>query len=339
MHKVKRPKVSVCLVTYNQCKYIRQCLQSIIDQKTDFYFDVIVGEDCSEDGTREIVQEFATLYPEVIKPIFQEKNTGGRKNYLDVYKRATGEYIAHMDGDDFMLPGKLQTMVNCLKEKPGVAAAVHKLEVVNKEGCFAGWIWPQRAPHIIGLEYMLKNHPVFGHSSLMYRRGVIEWTGFGSFDFIDFYIYLLIGQKGDIVFIDEILGCYRENVGISTNFDKFLPHIEFVFCEAEKFGVPKEIVKQARAYHFYKTSIIKLFLELSPDDFRKYIELSFHQSVIGLPQCLLFLLRRRPQLLYGLHKHYKYLKNRGLVWHSGVQKILNIPVSAPCQRPPRSIEK
>ena len=62
MHQEKTPKVSVCVITFNHEKYIRQCLQSIVDQETNFDFEVIVGDDCSKDGTREVVQEFAGKY-------------------------------------------------------------------------------------------------------------------------------------------------------------------------------------------------------------------------------------------------------------------------------------
>ena len=99
----RRPKVSVCVVTYNQKKYIRQCLQSIVDQEADFDFEVIVGDDCSEDGTREIVQEFVERYPGLVKAVLHEKNVGIVVNYRSVHDLARGEYIAHCDGDDLWL--------------------------------------------------------------------------------------------------------------------------------------------------------------------------------------------------------------------------------------------
>ena len=95
------PEVSVCVVTYNQEKYITECLQSVVDQETDFDFEVLVGDDCSTDGTRRIVQEFAEKYPDIIKPILHSKNTGAFHNYVSVHNAAMGKYIAHLDGDDY----------------------------------------------------------------------------------------------------------------------------------------------------------------------------------------------------------------------------------------------
>jgi len=131
----KPPKVSVCVITYNQEKYIRQCLQSIVDQETDFYFEVIVGDDCSTDGTRAIVQEFVERYPGVVKPIFQEKNIGGGvHNYLTVHKATRGEYIAHVDGDDYCLPGKLQAQADLLDDDPDCNLVWHRMLVETRSG-------------------------------------------------------------------------------------------------------------------------------------------------------------------------------------------------------------
>lgn len=73
------PKVSVCVVTYNQEKYIHECLQSLVDQETDFEFEVIVGDDGSTDGTRAVVVDFARKYPKIVKPLLHEKNNGPTK--------------------------------------------------------------------------------------------------------------------------------------------------------------------------------------------------------------------------------------------------------------------
>ena len=132
----KKPKVSVCIITYNQEKYIRQCLQSIIDQETNFDFEVIVGDDCSTDGTRTIVQEFVERYPSIIKTIVQEKNTGGSKNNLDVHAAAIGKYVAHVDGDDYTLPGKLQLQANVLDADLMCTAVWHRVDYFNDMGDF-----------------------------------------------------------------------------------------------------------------------------------------------------------------------------------------------------------
>ncbi|MFZ1246737.1 MAG: glycosyltransferase, partial [Azonexus sp.] len=120
------PKASVCVITYNQEAYIRECLQSIVDQMTDFDFEVIVGDDCSCDGTREAVIEFAERYPGKIVPLLYPHKVGGTQNFISVHNRAAGKYVAHIDGDDIALPGKLQAQVNYLEAHPDCSVVWHR---------------------------------------------------------------------------------------------------------------------------------------------------------------------------------------------------------------------
>ena len=81
-------QVSVCVVTYNQENYIAECLESLVSQQTEFKFEIIVGEDCSTDRTREIVQKYIEKYPDLIVPLFYKKNVGAVENIKQVYKLA-----------------------------------------------------------------------------------------------------------------------------------------------------------------------------------------------------------------------------------------------------------
>lgn len=118
----KNPKVSVCVITYNHEKYISQCLQSIIEQETDFDFEIIVGDDCSIDKTKEIIVEIQEKHPEIVKPLFHVRNVGGIQNLVSVCNQAKGDYIAHCDGDDYWLKDKLQIQIDYLENNSDVAA-------------------------------------------------------------------------------------------------------------------------------------------------------------------------------------------------------------------------
>jgi glycosyltransferase involved in cell wall biosynthesis len=132
---LKLPKVSVCVITYNHEKHIHQCLQSILDQEVDFDFEVIVGDDFSIDSTSAIVEYFTNRYPLIIRSYKQPYNTGGTKNLIDICAMANGEYIAHCDGDDFWLPGKLNDQILFLEKNPNVSGvftnALVDREMVN----------------------------------------------------------------------------------------------------------------------------------------------------------------------------------------------------------------
>ncbi|WP_315817037.1 glycosyltransferase family 2 protein [Paraflavitalea speifideaquila] len=112
--------ISVCIITYNHEKFIRQCLEGVVMQKTNFTFDVIVGEDCSTDKTRQVVAEFEAQYPGIIKPVYHARNVGGARNgYEFCYPKLTGKYIAICEGDDYWTDEyKLQKQVDFFRTEP-----------------------------------------------------------------------------------------------------------------------------------------------------------------------------------------------------------------------------
>jgi glycosyltransferase involved in cell wall biosynthesis len=128
------PTVSVLIITYNHENYIRQCLDGVIMQKTTFPIEVIVGEDCSTDNTRSIVQEFEQRYPGIIKPVYHQENVGGRRNaYEFCYPLLKGKYIAVCEGDDYWTdPCKLQKQVDFLEQHPETAICFHRANWVNQ---------------------------------------------------------------------------------------------------------------------------------------------------------------------------------------------------------------
>lgn len=205
-------KVSVCVITYNQEKYIRQCLQSIVDQETSFDFEVIVGDDCSTDGTRGIVREFAERYPEIVKPIYQEKNIGrGNNNYLTVHNAARGEYVAHIDGDDYALPGKLQAQATILDSKLECTAVWHRVDYFDDLGGFCSGKTSDLSLFDSGkvnFDQAIRLGFISVHSSLMYRRSAREPMPLDR-KLLDIYFTWDLLSKGSGYVLNEVLGRYR----------------------------------------------------------------------------------------------------------------------------------
>lgn len=104
-----QPLVSVCVTAYNHEPYIQECLDSILNQETDFAYEIILGEDESSDSTREICKAYAEKYPDKIRlflrsrkdVVFINGNATGRNNFIEGLKAARGKYIAICDGDDY----------------------------------------------------------------------------------------------------------------------------------------------------------------------------------------------------------------------------------------------
>ena len=106
------PLVSVIVLTYDQEKTISQTLDSILNQNIDFSIEIIVGEDCSTDGTKAICLDYKNKYPDVIQLLLQEQNQGLLKNYKSVIEKCRGKYIAGCAGDDYWHnPDKLKLQV------------------------------------------------------------------------------------------------------------------------------------------------------------------------------------------------------------------------------------
>ena len=131
-------KLSVFVVTYNQEQYIRQCLDSIVMQKVNFDYEVIISDDCSTDGTGAICDEFAAKYPQV--QVFRhEKNIGLLKNWEFVMNKCKGEYIALIEGDDYWIDeNKLQRQVDWLGAHPDYTLTFTRAEIQYENGAEIG---------------------------------------------------------------------------------------------------------------------------------------------------------------------------------------------------------
>jgi hypothetical protein len=110
------PFASVKMQAYNHEPYIAQAIEGVINQKTAFPFELVIGEDCSTDKTRQIVFGYQEKYPKVIKVITSNNNVGAFKNCLRSEKACRGKYIAYCEGDDYWHhPLKLQMQVDFLE--------------------------------------------------------------------------------------------------------------------------------------------------------------------------------------------------------------------------------
>jgi glycosyltransferase involved in cell wall biosynthesis len=214
-----RPKVSVCVVTYNQEAYVRQCLQSIVDQEAPFDFEIVVGDDCSTDGTRAIVSEFAERYPEIVRPLFHEKNVGPYKNYLAVHALAQGQYVAHIDGDDYALPGKLTAQVAVLDASPDCNVVWHPVDTLYGDGVprSSGATRPGEVPLRFKRSDQINFILIGAHSSKMYRAGVCELQ-IPEEGFTDFFLNVSHIDGGHAALLrDRAFGVHRVGIGISSS--------------------------------------------------------------------------------------------------------------------------
>jgi glycosyltransferase involved in cell wall biosynthesis len=191
-----------------------------LDQKTNFDFDVIVGDDASTDGTTDIVREFSIRYPGRVKAVIHSINVGPAQNYFSVHNLATGDYIAHVDGDDYCLPMKLQIQADLLDSDAKCNMVFHRMMVENPNGEITSLV-ESDADSLDGIYFdrgtIIQFMSIASHSSKMYRRAVRDFE-IVSFDMPDYYVNVeQIGSGSARIISDGYYGVYRSGIGISSN--------------------------------------------------------------------------------------------------------------------------
>jgi glycosyltransferase involved in cell wall biosynthesis len=205
-------KVSVCMITYNQERYIAQAINSVLEQQTTFSIEIIVGEDCSTDGTRRIVEELAAAHPDRIRLRLAEQNQGGKLNFVGTLGEARGEYVVILEGDDYFTdPHKLQRQVDALDSRPDWAICFHPARC-HYEGNLQGpAVTPERwdRPEATILDLFDQNF--IPTSGAMFRNRLIpslpDW--FMNVEAGDWALHILNAAHGNIGFLPEVMSAYR----------------------------------------------------------------------------------------------------------------------------------
>lgn len=232
------PLLSVCIVTYNQEFYIQRVLESAIAQQTDFAYEIVVGEDCSSDGTLHICQDFAKRYPEKIRLLpSPEHNLGLNQNFLRTFRACQGEYIAYLEGDDsWITSDKLQKQVNILEENPDVVLVHTNCKVWDVKHNtisdhliqYEGVCVREKQSGISGVIAEFEGH--FRHiktSTCVYRRAILEKIlrddeyAYSNKEFPaqDFQLFQDMAYNGRFAFIDEDTTMIALTDSLSVNSD------------------------------------------------------------------------------------------------------------------------
>jgi glycosyltransferase involved in cell wall biosynthesis len=211
-------KVSVSITTYNHEPYIAQAVEGVLAQETDFDFEVVVGDDCSTDGTRAVILDLARRHPGRIRPIFPEKNfgDGGKRIFLETIKACQGRYIATMDGDDYWTsPNKLQLQVELLDSHPECSMCFHDVLKVYDDGSRPSERYNGPTPKRLWTLDDAFERCFAAACSPLFRREVLDglppW--YLELPFGDWPLLVLAARQGPIVYLDEVMGVYRIHAG------------------------------------------------------------------------------------------------------------------------------
>jgi len=231
--RVDVPLVSVCLITYNHAPYIRDCLDSILMQQTDFPFEICLGEDESTDGTREICIEYAEKHPDRIRLILRSQAEPERKlyeaqgnyNYVETLKACRGKYVADCDGDDaWMDPRKLQKQVDIMEADSSICLVCSDFAVANAR---TGEILSRHQCRDRGLSHVVaedrkefmfdvlkSNYKITACTTMARRSAIMDVLQsdpklFMNFANGDTPMYCELAARGTFAYIDEPLAVYK----------------------------------------------------------------------------------------------------------------------------------
>lgn len=256
------PLLSVCVVTYNQVEYVEYCLKSILRQTTNFPFEILVGDDCSTDGTRDVLERLVKTHPGKIQLVQREKNLGWTENMLSLYRMSRGKYIAHIDGDDAMLPGKLQAQVNFFEKNPKCSIVAHNARGIDNKDHVISESWAtQPLKNFYTVGELVEAGTFFVHSSKMFKKTAMI-SHFRDRPTVDFFLHIEHALAGVVGYIDQVLCEYRLASGISSvssthKLQVLVAHLDAYQLARDK-GVDCELVDAAEMNFRYVQGMMAL---------------------------------------------------------------------------------
>lgn len=216
--------VSIFVLTYNQELFIGQTIESILMQKTDFKYQLVIGEDFSTDKTRIICEEFAEKYPKKIKLLKSlDSNIGLISNYMRTIKECDGKYIAICDGDDYWIDEfKLQKQVDILEANPDCSIVYTKVKRLFPDGEIKESIVKNRK-QVTTFEDLVHDNFIPSVSVLFRNKQNVmklpDWII--NFPYGDWPTYLwTIKDSESIYFLDQTTAVYRMGIGESFKIRK-----------------------------------------------------------------------------------------------------------------------
>lgn len=211
------PLVSVLMLAYNHSRFIRQAVESVLQQRVDFTVEILIGEDCSGDDTRAVLLALAGEHPGRLQLRLHNRNIGMSENYADLLSACRGEFVALLEGDDYWTnPQKLSRQVNFLVQRPECPLCFHDALVVGDftlESLRRHYCEPKPPKFSTFADLMVRNF--LPTCSVMFRRALLQPlpNALRKLPMQDWPSWALIARHGPLAFLDETWSCYRIHSG------------------------------------------------------------------------------------------------------------------------------
>jgi glycosyltransferase involved in cell wall biosynthesis len=208
----------VLVITYNHEQYVQQSLDSVMMQKADFDFEVVVADDHSQDSTLELLKEYEANNPHV-RILPTEKHLGITQNYKRGFEACSGDYVAVLEGDDYWItPHKLEVLSDLLQRYPECTLCFHRTIRLDEEFGLAS-VHPEfrdgATPDFFTARQLVSSNVIGGLSTCMYRRNVISRLdpGLWSLKFREWPFNIVMAREGLIGYVPEVMSIYRAHPG------------------------------------------------------------------------------------------------------------------------------
>jgi glycosyltransferase involved in cell wall biosynthesis len=268
MGTVMKKKVSCHVITYNHINYISQCIEGILMQKTDFEFEIIIGDDLSTDGTREILEDYAIQNPKLIKlNLRNERGQGipGKENFVSTLQMCKGEYITLCDGDDYWTdPFKLQKQVDFLEANSEYVIHSAVARVLSNNEITDDYVGLESEPKTFTIDNFYKQNNLIS-CTVIFKNIITEFpTDFHKIIFGDWYLYTLLLKKSGLKAYrsKDIFSIYRihssgvmKSLSLRRNYEV---HIQQIIMLKRLIGYrkfPKDVIGLLNWYSFEKFKI------------------------------------------------------------------------------------
>lgn len=231
--------VSICCITFNHEHFIRRALEGFFMQQTNFEFEIIIGNDCSTDGTAEVLALFKERYSSRITVISNEKNVGNHQNLINALKLCKGKYIALCEGDDYWTDSlKLQKQVDFLEQNAQYIICCHYSRVINAVNETL-YVHPKPIPReytyldlLAGKQEETKTASLVYHNipavHLLFQK---PWyfTVFAADKILKLFATFNTGLK--IYVLPEVMSCYRNHSGGIWSMIKYDSRMEMMISD------------------------------------------------------------------------------------------------------------
>jgi len=209
----KLPTVSVLITTYNHEKFIEECIDGVLKQKTDFVYEIVIGDDCSTDRTRKICQRYARKYPDKINLICNKKNIGSIVTWQNALNVCIGKYIALCDGDDYWVdPYKLQKQVHFLDQNEDYSLCFHSYYIKEGETLTLKRLISKSS---ITLEEYAKSLSGPITLTVLFRNILKPIIPKDMMELVtgSFFCFIRLGEQGKFKYINEPMAVHRMHSG------------------------------------------------------------------------------------------------------------------------------